>query len=128
MESPFRGEVEAVFADVVVRLAARLGYDGFSGLQAAVQDGIGQRLRPAVERIRAEASDLVRIGVPGRYLCGRSAEQGGPRELRLVADAELGPDALDVGIDSVRAYAEPGGDLPMSQAVSDLAQHLILPF
>jgi|RhiMethySRZTD1v2_1073278.scaffolds.fasta_scaffold17661_3 DNA-binding MurR/RpiR family transcriptional regulator len=38
----------------VVRLATRLGYDGFSGLQAAVQDGIGQRLRPAVERIRAE--------------------------------------------------------------------------
>lgn len=38
----------------VVRLAARLGYEGFSGLQAAVQDGIGQRLRPAAERIRAE--------------------------------------------------------------------------
>ncbi|HKY67256.1 MAG TPA: MurR/RpiR family transcriptional regulator, partial [Acidimicrobiales bacterium] len=38
----------------VVRLATRLGYEGFSGLQAAVQDGIGQRLRPAAERIRGE--------------------------------------------------------------------------
>lgn len=38
----------------VVRLAARLGYQGFSELQAAVQAAIGQQLRPAVERIRGE--------------------------------------------------------------------------
>ena len=38
----------------VVRLATRLGFPGFSGLQAAVQAAIGQQLRPAVERIRAE--------------------------------------------------------------------------
>lgn len=44
----------------VVRLATRLGYPGFSGLQAAVQGAIGQQLRPAVERIRAErGSDVV---------------------------------------------------------------------
>jgi DNA-binding MurR/RpiR family transcriptional regulator len=44
----------------VVRLATRLGYPGFSGLQAAVQSAIGQQLRPAVERIRAErGSDVV---------------------------------------------------------------------
>ena len=43
----------------VVRLATRLGFAGFSGLQAAVQAGIGQRLRPAVERIRAEQGDDV---------------------------------------------------------------------
>src|SRR3954471_11020786 len=36
----------------VVRLAAKLGYDGFSGLQSAIQDELGQRLRPAAERIR----------------------------------------------------------------------------
>ncbi len=36
----------------VVRLANRLGYSGYSGLQAAVQRSIGQQLRPAVERIR----------------------------------------------------------------------------
>jgi DNA-binding MurR/RpiR family transcriptional regulator len=44
----------------VVRLATRLGYPGFSGLQAAVQGAIGQQLRPAVERIRDErGSDVV---------------------------------------------------------------------
>jgi DNA-binding MurR/RpiR family transcriptional regulator len=36
----------------VLRLAAKLGYDGFSDLQAAVQDELAQRLRPAAERIR----------------------------------------------------------------------------
>lgn len=44
----------------VVRLAARLGYPGYSGLQAAVQTAIGQQLRPAAERIRGErGSDVV---------------------------------------------------------------------
>jgi DNA-binding MurR/RpiR family transcriptional regulator len=44
----------------VVRLANRLGYPGYSGLQTAVQAAIGQQLRPAVERIRAErGSDVV---------------------------------------------------------------------
>jgi DNA-binding MurR/RpiR family transcriptional regulator len=43
-----------------VRLATRLGYPGYSGLQAAVQAAIGQQLRPAVERIRSErGSDVV---------------------------------------------------------------------
>ena len=43
----------------VVRLATRLGFTGFSGLQAAVQAGIGQQLRPAAERIRVEQGDDV---------------------------------------------------------------------
>jgi DNA-binding MurR/RpiR family transcriptional regulator len=37
----------------VVRLAAKLGFGGFVDLQAAVQDELSQRLRPAVERIGA---------------------------------------------------------------------------
>jgi DNA-binding MurR/RpiR family transcriptional regulator len=44
----------------VVRLSTRLGYAGFTELQAAVQSAIGQQLRPAVERIRADpVSDVV---------------------------------------------------------------------
>lgn len=39
----------------VVRLAERLGYDGWVGLQAEARLGLGQQLRPATERIR-EAS------------------------------------------------------------------------
>jgi DNA-binding MurR/RpiR family transcriptional regulator len=36
----------------VVRLAGRLGYDGWVGLQAEVRASIGHHLRPATERIR----------------------------------------------------------------------------
>jgi DNA-binding MurR/RpiR family transcriptional regulator len=36
----------------VVRLAARLGYDGWVGLQAEARAALDQRLRPATERIR----------------------------------------------------------------------------
>ena len=36
----------------VVRLADRLGYDGWVGLQSDARAHIGQRLRPAAERIR----------------------------------------------------------------------------
>ena len=44
----------------VVRLATRLGFTGFTGLQASVRDAIGQQLRPAAERIRTErGSDVV---------------------------------------------------------------------
>ena len=39
-------------AATVVRLAAKLGFDGFSALQASVQDDLSQQLRPAAERIR----------------------------------------------------------------------------
>jgi len=40
----------------VLRLAGRLGYAGFVEMQSAVRDGLSQRLRPAVERIRGEPS------------------------------------------------------------------------
>ena len=40
----------------VVRLAAKLGFDGFVQLQAAVQDEMTRRLRPASERIRRPAA------------------------------------------------------------------------
>ena len=36
----------------VVRFAGRIGYEGFVGLQAAVQEELALRLRPATERIR----------------------------------------------------------------------------
>lgn len=39
-------------AATVVRLAAKLGFDGFSALQASVQHDLSHHLRPAVERIR----------------------------------------------------------------------------
>lgn len=44
-------------AATVVRLASKLGYDGFTGLQEAVQHGLARQLRPAAERIREPAAN-----------------------------------------------------------------------
>lgn len=43
-------------AATVVRLASKLGYDGFTGLQQAVQNGLARQLRPAAERIHEPAA------------------------------------------------------------------------
>lgn len=44
----------------VVRLAAKLGYDGFAALQVDVQRELARQLRPAAERIRTEqATDVL---------------------------------------------------------------------
>lgn len=51
-------------AATVVRLATKLGFDGFTALQASVQHDLANQLRPAAERIREPVgSDLV-----GRHL------------------------------------------------------------
>ncbi|HEU4840715.1 MAG TPA: MurR/RpiR family transcriptional regulator, partial [Ilumatobacteraceae bacterium] len=44
-------------AATVVRLAGKLGFDGFSALQASVQRDLARQLRPAAERIRELAGD-----------------------------------------------------------------------
>ena len=44
-------------AATVVRLAAKLGFDGFSALQASIQRDLSHQLRPAAERIRELAGD-----------------------------------------------------------------------
>jgi DNA-binding MurR/RpiR family transcriptional regulator len=50
-------EAAAAGAATVVRLAAKLGYDGFSALQASVQRDLATQLRPAAERIRELGGD-----------------------------------------------------------------------
>lgn len=44
-------------AATVVRLATKLGFEGFTDLQARVQSDLAQRLRPAAERIRNPLPD-----------------------------------------------------------------------
>jgi DNA-binding MurR/RpiR family transcriptional regulator len=44
-------------AATVVRLASKLGYDGFTMLQASVQADLSRQLRPAAERIREPAGN-----------------------------------------------------------------------
>lgn len=48
-----------VGAATVVRLAAKLDYDGYSALQAAARDELARRLGPAADRIRQPDSDDV---------------------------------------------------------------------
>lgn len=43
-------------AATVVRLAIKLGFDGFTGLQSSVQTALARQLRPAAERIREPAA------------------------------------------------------------------------
>jgi DNA-binding MurR/RpiR family transcriptional regulator len=43
-------------AATVVRLASKLGFDGFTALQASVQHDLARQLRPAAERIREPAA------------------------------------------------------------------------
>ena len=53
-------EEAATSGATVIRLAVKLGYDGFAGLQDAVQRELTAQLRPAVERIRhATAEDTL---------------------------------------------------------------------
>ena len=47
------GERAGTSGPSVLRLAGKLGYTGFVGLQAAVRSDLSERLRPAVERIRS---------------------------------------------------------------------------
>jgi DNA-binding MurR/RpiR family transcriptional regulator len=50
-------EAATAGAATVVRLAAKLGYEGFSALQASIQRDLAQQLRPAAERIRELGGD-----------------------------------------------------------------------
>lgn len=60
----------------VVRLAERLGYDGWVGLQAVARTGIDRRLRPATERIRE---------VPGGDVLTQTAQREADNVLRTLA-------------------------------------------
>ena len=80
----------------VLRLATKLGFEGFGALQTHVQDDLARRLRPARQRLRAAGSqdtlrgagagdrqppDHLRRPRPRRVPCGRGAlgTLSGPR-------------------------------------------------
>jgi DNA-binding MurR/RpiR family transcriptional regulator len=50
-------EAAGAGAATVVRLATKLGFDGFTTLQASIQDDLARQLRPAAERIREPAGN-----------------------------------------------------------------------
>jgi DNA-binding MurR/RpiR family transcriptional regulator len=87
----------------VVRLATRLGYQGFSELQASVRAAIGHRLRPAAERIRQ---------VPGSDALGRTlqAELGNVQRTLEAIDPDMFAKAVDLLADRGRAVRVLAGD------------------
>ena len=104
-------------AATVVRLANKIGFDGFTGLQQAVQEELSRRLRPAAERIRhASPSDAL----------GRTTGI----ELDNVAATLNGVDratfdrAVELMVDPARRIAIVSGDASTGvalQCASDLA-------
>ena len=77
-------------AATVVRLAGKLGYDGFTGLQSAVQTELEGRLRPAVERIRQpRPSDVLGVALQRELGNVHESLDGIDRELFATACAVL---------------------------------------
>ena len=64
-----------VGAASVVRLASKLGFDGYSDLQASIQHDLLRQLRPAVERIDETRRRRPALGARG----GRAWPTCGPR-------------------------------------------------
>jgi DNA-binding MurR/RpiR family transcriptional regulator len=87
----------------VVRLAERLGYDGWVGLQAEARAGLDQRLRPATERIRE---------VDGGDVLARTAEREADNVLRTLAAVDRAAFGTAVGLlaDPKRAVHVLAGD------------------
>ena len=127
-------------AATVVRLAGKLGYDGFTGLQASVQHALAGQLRPAAERIREPAatdaigrhlqSELDNVTVTLRALeadavadaVSRLADASA-RVYLLSGDASSGVAAQLAGDLSAlrdRVYVIDGNDVAVRRVVSQL--------
>lgn len=91
----------------VVRLSTRLGYQGFSDLQASVREAIGARLRPAVQRIRADTGPDVGPGVVERAL---QAELDNVRRTLDDIDPVAFARGVDLLADAVRPVRVMAGD------------------
>jgi DNA-binding MurR/RpiR family transcriptional regulator len=87
-------EASQAGAATVVRLATKVGFDGFTSLQGAVQHELAQQLRPAAERIRQP---------PTGNVVARHA-QTEVDNVRATLDA-VDATAFD---DAVRLLADPG--------------------
>ncbi len=101
-------------AATVVRLAAKLGYSGFSALQDAVQSDLSHQLRPAAERILEGGSDhplqLARVTETGNVMATLDAVDAD--ELAAVGDAlsDLGRHVLVLAGDAASGVARQFAD------------------
>jgi len=101
-------------AATVVRLAAKLGYSGFSALQDSVQSDLTRKLRPAAERIREGGSghplELARVTESGNVAATLDAVD--PTELAAVIDAlsDLGRHVLVLAGNAATGVAQQFAD------------------
>lgn len=104
-------------AATVVRLAAKLGFDGFSSLQQAVQADLANQLRPAAQRIREQGP----AGTVAQHLQLESANL--TATLSALDDAAVGA-VVDRLADTGRRIRVVSGDASYGvarQLVGDLA-------
>ena len=93
-------------AATVVRLAAKLGFDGFTSLQDAVQAELAHRLRPAAERIRQPvAADVVGRTMATELDNVQSTLEQADREAFTTAVAALSTRTASVAVLSGEASA-----------------------
>lgn len=101
-------------AATVVRLAAKLGYSGFSDLQDSVQSDLTRELRPAAERIREGGTEhpleMARVTESGNVAATLDAVDAG--ELAAVIDAlsDVGRHVLVLSGDAVSGVARQFAD------------------
>ena len=103
-------EAAGAGAATVVRLAAKLGFDGFSALQASVQGDLSRQLRPAAERIRELEGDqpIVRHRAAELSNVQATLDAVDPETLDAVVTllSDLGRDVLVLAGDAERGVAE----------------------
>jgi DNA-binding MurR/RpiR family transcriptional regulator len=83
-------------AATVVRLATKLGFDGFTGLQSSVQDDLAKQLRPAAERIQEQRPDDPSTAHTAAEMANVEVTLGG-------ADPDVVADVIDLLADPSRA-------------------------
>jgi DNA-binding MurR/RpiR family transcriptional regulator len=114
-------------AATVVRLASKLGYEGFTALQTSIQNDLASQLRPAVERIRETAAGdrlerhaELEVGNVARH--ARRARPPGARRGRRAPDARQGCVTVLSGNASRGIAAQFVDDLSALRAHVDLAE------
>jgi len=113
-----------------VPVARRTRYGGSAAGAAAASRGpcccLGAGPDSVLARGNLNCSRLLGGGARGlcrALLAGCPALSRHPRKLHAGADAELGEDMPQVGVDSVRGYVDAFGHLAIGSALSDEAHH-----
>ncbi len=101
----------------VIRLAAKLGFDGYSDLQDCVQQDLASQLRPAAERIHEDRDDAQAAHIEAEIANVSSTLEGVDQDALTMVTGRLA--RLDAPLVVVSGTASSG---VVSQFVADLGQ------